>query len=297
LNTAYSENHFSPETKKHFLKKLTGGKKFHFKVRFFDILIRRGSKSEYTVDSNPKHRSLSEKFDKIWRFSTSVFRWPKEGIPVYAGSATFVVANGQKCFLTAEHVWKELQRSDRITLNLRGKGESVTIDKKYISCLYATKRLSDNRGPDLALLQIPILDVSKIERYKVFYNLDRRKSIALVSSPLYNTGRWAIIGAPGEFCSVENKGAKLDVCLLESNLHKIHEHGGFDYVDMLLDRKDDPELPSSYGGLSGSGLWQFQDGSASLEGVVFYEFTEATKHYVRCHARKSIYFNVFEGVA
>jgi hypothetical protein len=261
------------------------------------LIDRRGSKPEQTVDSNPNSRYLSDKFHMIWRFSTSVFTWPKDGTPVYVGSATFVVANGQKCFLTAEHVWKELQGSDRVTLSLQGKRQSVTIDTQLISCLYASNRIVDNWGPDLALLQIPILDVSKIERFKVFYNLDRRKSEALVTSPLYNTEDWGLIGAPGEFCSVEDRRAHLDIFLLVSKLSAIHEHGRFDYADISLDPKDGTGLPNSYGGLSGSGLWQIVDGLASLEGVAFYESNEGTKRYIRCHARKSIYLNVLEGAA
>lgn len=248
------------------------------------------------MDSNPNNRYLNEKFHMIWRFSTSVFRWPQGGTPVYAGSATFVVANGQKCFLTAEHVWEKLQSSDRVTLGLQVKGKSVTIDTQMISCLHTSDRIVDNWGPDIALLQVPILDVSKIERFKVFYNLDRHKSEALVTSPLYNIGQWCLIGAPGEFCTVENNRANLDVFFLVSRIRHIHEHGGFDYVDISLDTKGMTGLPDSYGGLSGSGLWQIFDDSASLEGVAFYQSGEETEKYIRCHARKSIYLNVLEGV-
>ena len=93
------------------------------------------------------------------------------------------------------------------------------------------------------------------------------------------------------------KSANLDVCLLVSKLRAKHERGGFDYVDISLDTKGEPELPRSYGGLSGSGLWQLQDGSVSLEGVAFYQSQEETKQYVRCHARKSIYLHVLGGIA
>lgn len=252
---------------------------------------------EDSVDSFTSCQTLNDDFHTLWMYSTSVFRWPRNADPVYMGSATFVLAGGQRCLLTAEHVWEGLRYSDRVTLNLQGKGPSVTIETQMLSCRYASERLVSEWGPDLALLELPIIEANTIERSKVFYSLDRRKSEALASSPLYNAGEWALIGAPGEFCSVEEKRAKLDVCLLVSNLRAKHEHGGFDYVDISLDTKGEPELPNSYGGLSGSGLWQLQGGSASLEGVAFYQSIEASKQYVRCHARKSIYLHVLGGIA
>jgi len=213
------------------------------------------------------------------------------------GSATLVLAGGQRCLLTAEHVWEELRGSDRVTLNLQGNGSSLTIETQLLSCRYASERLVNEWGPDLALLELPVLDANKMERFKVFYNLDRRKSEALASSPLYNTGEWALIGAPGEFCSVGAKRANLDVFLLANKLLYVHDRGGFDYVDMSLDAKGKSELPRSYAGLSGSGLWQLYDGSVSLEGIAFYQSLKETKQYVRCHARKSIYLHVLGGIA
>lgn len=249
------------------------------------------------MDSDTSRQTLNDKFLTLWRYSTSVFRWPRDETPVYVGSATLVLAGGQRCLLTAEHVWKVIRDSDRVTLNLHGNGPSVTIETQLISCRFASERPVNEWGPDLALLELPSLDANKMERFKVFYNLDRRKSEALASSPLYNAGEWALIGAPGEFCSVEAKRANLDVFLLVSKLLKVYDRDGFDYVDISLDTKGKPELPNSYGGLSGSGLWQLQGGSASLEGVAFYQSIEETKQYVRCHARKSIYLHVLGGIA
>ena len=201
---------------------------------------------EDAVDSDTSRQTLNDKFDTLWRYSTSVFRWPRDGTPVYVGSATLVLAGGQRCLLTAEHVWEELRGSDQVTLNLKGNGSSLTIETQLLSCRYASERLVNEWGPDLALLELPILDANKMERFKVFYNLDRRKSEALASSPLYDAGKWALIGAPGEFCSVEAKRANLEVFLLAYKLLDVHDRGGFDYVDMSLDTKGKSELPCSY---------------------------------------------------
>ena len=80
-----------------------------------------------------------------------------------------------------------------------------------------------------------------------------------------------------------------------------HDAGGFDYVDVTVDRSEsDFQLPSTFGGVSGSGLWlldlqcsetDYRVGALILSGVAFYEKfnTPARQTGIRCHGMKSLY--------
>lgn len=79
-------------------------------------------------------------------------------------------------------------------------------------------------------------------------------------------------------------------------------------LEVQIDYKDpNPELPSSFGGCSGGGIWQVplrknEEGKIEAEehllsGVVFYQtgFAEGVRR-LKCHGRKTVYNRVPEYV-
>jgi hypothetical protein len=142
------------------------------------------------------------------------------------------------------------------------------------------------------------LIASDVRQLKAFYNLDRRRPESGVAPEQHDL--WAAIGAPAEQSRFGPKEAVLRLTLFDSWTAQACERDGFDYLDVAFDHERRPDLPRSYGGISGSGLWQIPittsaSGSISwtrsvrLEGVAFFQKpTSAQQDVIRCHGRKSI---------
>jgi len=83
-----------------------------------------------------------------------------------------------------------------------------------------------------------------------------------------------------------------------------YERDGFDYIEFpVID--DGPDVPTSFKGMSGGGLWQVtvtRSKSGDLEisrsyliGVIFFEDTrENGVRFLRCHGSLSLYGKLFE---
>jgi hypothetical protein len=82
---------------------------------------------------------------------------------------------------------------------------------------------------------------------------------------------------------------------------RVFERDGFDYIDLRSRRSLEPKTPSSFGGVSGSGLWRFSIARLSeseikpyafqLAGVAFYQLADTDDGVatVRFHGPRSIY--------
>ena len=86
----------------------------------------------------------------------------------------------------------------------------------------------------------------------------------------------------------------------------MQEIDGYDYLDYPvspLARKTPPPLPRSWGGMSGSGLWQiplkseedhFEEDNIEydtplLSGILFRQRKVSGEMWITCHGRKSVY--------
>jgi hypothetical protein len=87
----------------------------------------------------------------------------------------------------------------------------------------------------------------------------------------------------------------------ESKVQDDTRTGGLDLVGLSLSNKQTDNFPTSYGGLSGSGLWRVgargddglirwsPDDPIYLEGVVYFHDPTVEPEVIRCHGRRSIY--------
>jgi hypothetical protein len=249
---------------------------------------------------------LDEVREKPWTYTASVFALDGAQ-PLYRGTATCVAASGKDYLLTAAHVWREL-RGDRFALCLDGDRLFMPIYKDLVEPTVFEPTGPSEWGPDLALIKLPAIDAAGIRRVKAFYNLDKRKpeSGILVGN---DKGLWAVIGVPAEQSIFGKTEAVLKLRLFASVVVSAHQRDGFDYVDLGFYHEGRSDLPQSYGGLSGSGLWQAPitrsdsgvvswNGQARLEGVAFYQkFTKEKEGVIRCHGRTSIYEQVLRRAA
>lgn len=245
--------------------------------------------------------------ERLWTYTVAIFD-VRDGRPSYGGTATCVTAAGAPRLLTAAHVWAAL-RGDSFALSLESDRLLIPVRKDFVHADVMRGHAEPEWGPDLAMIRLPDLLASELRNTKAFYDLDRRRAGSLAEPVRHGFGLWCVIGAPGEQSVFGENEALLRTSVFASGLVTPSERGGWDYLDLSFDHEGKPHLPTSYGGLSGSGLWQVQvtksasTGSvswpetANLEGVAFYQKSiSGLAGVLRCHGRRSLFLNALEGL-
>lgn len=241
---------------------------------------------------------LAEMRERVWLHTASIFA-VERSTPVYKGTATCVAVAKKEYLLTAAHVWREL-RGDRFALSLEADRLLIPIQTSLVEPTVLSGTGFGEWGPDLALIRLPDLVARDIRQVKAFYNVDKRRP-ASEERPQYASGLWAVLGAPEEQSVFGEKEAVLKISLFASVVASAQMRDGFDYVDLSYFHEDRPDLPRSYGGISGSGLWRLPisraesgaihwNGELHLEGVAFYQKpASAVEGVIRCHGRMSVF--------
>ena len=232
------------------------------------------------------------------------------------GSGTLVRVDHTIGILTAQHVvaprhWKQ---ATHLGLIFMTDVHKPTINMQYLRLIEVAKPLSPSKGPDLGVIILPPTDAAWLKEHRSFWNISLKREEVL-SGPLdKDIGVWFLGGFPDEFTrkevpqrgfsEVKGFGNLSMFCRVEREW----ENGDYDYLDIpvLYDAKN--ELPESFGGISGAGLWHIplvkaQDGTVQAEepilsGVAFYQIDIVGKKRttIRCHGRRSVYEAVYNAL-
>jgi hypothetical protein len=263
----------------------------------------------------------SEVLPRLLTFSTTMFAAddPQQPQADFCGSGVFVLAGGP-ALLTAAHVWERVRRYDFLLLTLHSAwhgsaSHPLVVPREGVIPRYVSKRVSDKWGewgPDIALLSLFPAAEGSIKRSKAFYNLERRRASALASEVRHQDGLWAILGGVGEQSTFGPDETVIQTTIFASTIGGTAERNGHDYLELFINHEGKPSgyLPSSYGGISGSGLWRVDvrrsgsggvviaDDGVSLEGLAFWEEPREGLHgFLRCHGRESIYGRMMDEMA
>jgi hypothetical protein len=194
--------------------------------------------------------------------------------------------------------------------SFEGLPERIRYQFHHLTLHKIAKGTDDATGPDIGLIALPIQDISYLKSRKVFYNVNKRKRSHGVTPLDTKTGFWLTCGFPGEW-EQSRTSDNADTVLKSygalcgsSSISKEYVANGYDYLEINVDCSSaNPELPSSFGGLSGAGVWQMplvknQVGEIKpdefiLSGVAFYQTSvERGRRCLRCHGRRTIYTGV-----
>ena len=230
---------------------------------------------------------------------------PERGrMPCLIGSGTLVRVGQRRAILTAYHVLTALPETGRLCLVLEKTREPHTLDRAGVAFLKIAHGVGDESiGPDLGALLLAEPLGGALEMKKSFYNLDKRKDLALHNPPDMDVGAWAVQGFLHErtvlTLDADGRGSTTGFYNFTAfgRPHlpfKLAEH---DCFDLRGDERED--LPRGWGGMSGGGLWQVplrRDGKAIVpaeclfSGVAFYQHpTTDTLYGIRCHGRRSVF--------
>lgn len=236
----------------------------------------------------------------------------------FIGTGTLVQIGRHFGILTAEHVvnppCKPKMRlvKPEVGMKLRTSvadfPHDFFIEVEYLQ-VFRTERRSDEYGPDLAFIKLPIGDkLNGIKARRSFLNLTHNSDEKLKSATDQNSFM-AFTGFPAEEKSTREPElgfANVDFIkgyTFFSGEEHYERREGFDYIQVGVSREENNDAPVSFGGVSGGGLWrlpirrkagdpsgkEYFDG-CHLAGVVFLQSDVENKHqFIRAHGPESIY--------
>ena len=226
------------------------------------------------------------------------------------GSRTLVSKNGKVGVLTAQHCVREMHHTSRghdtVVLILRD-ARAVYLPPDSLIEHRLTTPLSDEYGPDLDFLELAPSDQQRtILGIASVWPLNGH-----VDTLLREFGTEGLllawVGFPEERCETislpsgfRRRGYYL-TCPNVIQQGDIIEKSGWDYIQSKCFYCDENDLPKSFGGASGGGIWSIRVirdeitrklviGKRALVGVAFYETgIEKNERYIRGHFIRSIY--------
>jgi hypothetical protein len=260
-----------------------------------------------TIQAGDLPKSFEDEVGRLLADYTVAFMRvePGGGDPDLLGTGVLVQIEDTRAILTAHHVVQRLARTGRLAVFLGPTNETHTVDTGGLRFLEIARGRVDADGPDLGAVVLAPTIGGAIGAKKIFYNMAIRREQALYKPPSLDDGVWVANGFLAErtMAIQEPDGRRVKGFYNFSAFGgpevspKIGESDYFEYPVTLESREG---APQSWGGMSGSGLWQVplkrEHGSVVaacvplLSGILFYQHpTTATTCGVRAHGRESIY--------
>jgi hypothetical protein len=234
-----------------------------------------------------------------------------------SGTGTLVDLDGNLLVITADHVIEDICRRDRIGLliDLDGGLRRCVFERDHLQYVRLPRGATPDLGPDLGAIVLPRAGdgLATLKANKVFYNLRRRILQFQGGYPALTDGVWFPCGILGEdsqqlppergFAHVNGHWAMVGLALAPAEIKR----DGFDYLDVKGRPRVDSDMPESFGGASGGGLWhglvgKSSDGRLSLcdvifSGVIFYQSDVVAGHRtLRSHGRISLHERLVEAI-
>ncbi len=226
------------------------------------------------------------------------------------GSGTLIKINSIFGILTANHVLELLQENyESLGLLLIEGRHCFNQPLQYFTLEKIAVPIIEDEGPDLGFIRTPIEIAREIMPYKGFFDLSSDREFLLNQPPVLNDGIWYVSGTPDEYTSrdisAKRPAIKLRPFCWVCEAIRIYKKEAYDYIETEVYYNQGEKLPSSFGGISGGGLWQVLVEKKSEEeliskrylfsGVVFYQSSISDdRRVIKCHGRESIYTKLFE---
>lgn len=203
------------------------------------------------------------------------------------GSGTLVQIEDRYGILTAQHVTPLWKKYKKIGLNLGTFEHKPLIESITLPIVEVGIPVSNSEGPDLAVIILPEYIIGTIKAKNLFWNISSNKQ-AILSKPIdLNICLSFFCGTIEEWTKTEESAGTFDKlmsyrCLCGfTGIEDYWVKQEFDYLKLSVLYKDRDDLPVSFGGGSGGGIWgvvlhRLDDGKITyskplLLGVAFYQ--------------------------
>jgi hypothetical protein len=230
-------------------------------------------------------------------------------VPIQSGSATLVDLDGRLCLISADHAIENIARRDRVGLLIdwRGGLRRCVFEGDALHFVRLPRGPTEDAGPDLGAILLPPSgeNIATLRAHKGFYNLGKRIERFDGNYLPLGDGVWIPCGVLGEgsvslpptetFATVTGHLAMMGIS--SAPIESVRD--GFDYLDLEA-RMGDADVPRTFGGVSGGGLWQVQiarhrEGGLEVHdvvfsGVLFYQSAVVDgRRRLRSHGRASVH--------
>ena len=222
--------------------------------------------------------------------------------PRLKGSGTLVQLDGQEFILTAQHVIALLGKCCRFAFVLDEEAHSRTHASRVFVFHEIGIPTCPEMGPDIGLIRIPDNLRGYLHQKKSFYNLANKEDLLDHAALLARSDLWVISGAVDELTvlDVSRNEYSIGHQCYGAGMPAFSEESGYDYFELTAQYNTDTVTPTSFGGVSGGGLWRLRIGEgpggytiadhAKLVGVCYYQGpTEQDATFVRGHGPKTVY--------
>lgn len=232
------------------------------------------------------------------------------------GSGTLIKFGDKFGILTAYHVVhsNKFMKSERIGVGLNEEEHQYSIGKNELEILDIGIPIDQKRGPDLSIIVLYSKNLATMKSLKSFWPIDFFRDRRPNEQMLIDYGVCCLVGCPqvleGESASGRHFEIAKSLFMIAgfSGISRIWDNGDFDFIEYPVSYDEVSDSPSSFGGVSGGGLWHVilkRSGSNDLEfekpfmiGVAYYQ-TEIRNNirYIYCNGIKSIYDRAFEALS
>ena len=234
---------------------------------------------------------VQRKFTDIVKGYTTCIGYVDQGNVTPRGSGTFVQRrDGQRGILTAGHVVGAIEGRERILIS-QGIEDLAWIQIEAAGLDGYGKANREQTGPDIGWIPLSAEEARHLEdgRHTVFYNMAKEREE--FPRPFSRVG--VVLGFLAEMSRPEAKALGFHATFTGKPQELPADADGWDYVEYRLDG-DEPALPSTHKGVSGSGVWRMDlpmDGTGRKEvvlvGVAFAEGSPQDRK-LRTHGQKSL---------
>jgi hypothetical protein len=227
------------------------------------------------------------------------------------GSGTLVSVDGVRGVLTAAHVLAELPDAAPVGV-VRFKDGAKNLQRQHVDMRFAKKvaiMAPGTIGPsdaDIGFLRLPLDVAGSLEATSVFHNLTRRSVEAVIEGVAQRPYVDAIIGVVAEQSTYEEVNLiVVAASMWIGNIVEEREVRGFDLLEFQIASDGSVKPPSSYGGVSGGGLWRLgltdnfaASRSVTPVGVLFHQSEPAAdgERLLSCQGPHSVYVRLVEEV-
>lgn len=262
----------------------------------------------------------NEAIERIGRFSVGLcgidLREHRE-VSHQSGTGTLVEIDGKLYVVTAAHVIDDICHRDRVGLLIDWQGgcRRCIFEKEHLQYVRLPRGATSDVGPDLGAIVLPWSGegLATLKAHKVFYNLSKRIGRFSDDYPAVSDGVWFPCGVLAEgsqslppelgFAHVTGHWAMVGRASAPAETWR----DGFDYLDLRGRPGLDRDMPNSFCGTSGGGLWQgliakHPDSRLELRevifsGVIFYQsdVVEGVRT-LRSHGRVSVHERLVEAI-
>jgi hypothetical protein len=202
--------------------------------------------------------------------------------------------------------------TDKLGFGLASVPHAFEIEMQYLVPHEIGKPVSAEYGPDLLFIEIPKSDprLNTIRAKYPFWNVSVSPNKCLSDCYKENECVWGTAGFPEKRRKNElpsngfTKVLGFECMVGITGVEMIHQKEEFDYFDTYANFTGRADIPDTFKGESGGGLWNipisievssdqhktFQVGSPIFAGVIFYEGPiNNNRRLIRSHGAKSIY--------